>query len=138
LIAPLASLLWALGRQGLANVKDKGGQLGDQITVCNALINTMVARVGDIDFAAMTVDRQAQMLLAILETQNSATAVNEKVELVRPVTSIAVSSLFTGSVHEPSMFSDTLAASALSMGPFITSCSDAASSFAMSLLSTCS
>jgi len=102
----LADYLAEIIFQGLANVKDKGGQLGDQITVCNALINTMVARVGDIDFAAMTVDRQAQMLLAILETQNSAAAVNEKVDLVRPVTSIAVSSLFTGSVHEPSMFSE--------------------------------
>ena len=101
----LANYLAEVILQGLANVKDKGGKLGDQITFCNALINTIAARVGD-DFAALSVDRRAQMLLAILKGQNSYCAVNENVELVRPVTSIAASSLFTGSVHEPSMLSE--------------------------------
>jgi len=60
----------------------------------------MVSRVGDAALIDMTVDRGAQMLLALWERQNSAYAVNEKADIVRPVTSIAASSLFTGSVHE--------------------------------------
>jgi len=79
--------------------------VGDQIAACNSLINAMAAKVG-YDLADLAVDRRAQMLLAILDRHNTASAVNEKVELVRPVTSLAVSSLFTGSVHEPSMYAE--------------------------------
>ncbi|WP_027363944.1 DUF3427 domain-containing protein [Desulfotruncus alcoholivorax] len=100
----LAGYLAGVILQGLANIKDKGGKIRDQIAVCNDLINTIVARAGDVSLAGMTVDRRAQMLLALLERNNSAYAVNEKADIVRPVTSIAASSLFTGSVHEPSMY----------------------------------
>ena len=102
----LASYLAGVILQGLTNIKDKGGQIGDQIAICNDLINTMVASLEDADLADMTVDRRAQMLLALLERQNSAYAVNKKTDIVRPATSIAASSLFTGSAYEPSMLSE--------------------------------
>lgn len=102
----LANYLAEVILQGLANIKDKGGKLGDQIAVCNGLINTMVARLGDVTLADLAVDRRAQLRLAFLEMQNLAHAANEKADIVRPVTSLAASSLFTGSVHEPSMFSE--------------------------------
>ncbi|MTI83269.1 MAG: DUF3427 domain-containing protein [Firmicutes bacterium] len=102
----LASYLAEVILQGLTNIKDKGGQIGDQIAICNDLINTMVANSEDAALAGMTVDRRAQMLLAFLERQNSAYAVNKKAAIVRPATSIAASSLFTGSAYEPSMLSE--------------------------------
>ncbi len=103
----LAGYLAGVIRQVLADIKDEGGRIEDQIAACNDLINKIVSRVGDdAAFAGLTVDRRAQMLLAFLEKQNSVCAVNENAAIVRPVTSIAASSLFTGSAHEPSMFSE--------------------------------
>ncbi|MCF8010750.1 MAG: DUF3427 domain-containing protein [Clostridiales bacterium] len=102
----LANYLAEIILQVLASIKDKGGQVGEQISVCNDLINTMVDNIDDASLSDMTVDRRAQMLLAFMERQNSAYAVNEKTNIVRPVTSIAASSLFTGSAYEPSMFSE--------------------------------
>ncbi len=102
----LANYLAGVVLQGLTNIKDKGGQIGDQIAICNDLINTMVANSEDAALAGMTVDRRAQMLLAFLERQNSAYAVNKKAAIIRPATSIASSSLFTGSAYEPSMLSE--------------------------------
>ena len=51
-------------------------------------------------------DERAEQLLALLDKQNSIYAVNSKAEIVRPETSIAQSSLFTGAVHEPQMFTE--------------------------------
>jgi superfamily II DNA or RNA helicase len=102
----LSKYLAEVIEQGLANIKDNGGKIADQITLCNRLIDTIVASAGDAVLADMSVDRRAKMLLALLERQNSAYAVNEKLDIIRPVTSIAASSLFTGSIYEPSMFSE--------------------------------
>lgn len=102
----LADYLAGVILQGLVNIKDNDGKIGDQIAACNGLINTVASRVGDRSFADLAVDGRAQMLLAFLERQNSSYTVNEKAEIVRPATSIAASSLFTGSVHEPSMFAE--------------------------------
>ena len=41
--------------------------------------------------------------MALLDKTNSIYGINERAEIVRPVTSIAQSSLFTGAVHEPQM-----------------------------------
>ncbi len=102
----LAGYLTEIIEHGLANIKDNGGQVADQIALCNRLIDSVVSSVGDDTFGEMSIDRRAKMLLALLERQNSANAVNDKLEIIRPVTSIAASSLFTGSIHEPSMFSE--------------------------------
>lgn len=102
----LAHYLTEIIAQALGNVKDHGGKVEDQIALCNRLIETMVASVGEASFAERSIDGQAKMLLALLARQNSAKAINEKLEIIRPVTSIAASSLFTGSLHEPSMLSE--------------------------------
>lgn len=101
----LAEYLAEVIEQGLVNIKEKGGKIEDQITFCNSLIDALAARAGDAVLAEMAVDKRARMLLAFWEKKNTAYAVNEKID-TRPVTSIAASSLFTGSVHEPSMFSE--------------------------------
>ena len=102
----LAMYLSQVIEQGLCIIKDNGGRIDDQISLCNSLIDTIVLSAGDAALAEMSVDRRAEMLLALLERQNSAYAVNEKLPVIRPETSIAASSLFTGSIHEPSMFSE--------------------------------
>lgn len=102
----LAQYLTLVIAQALENVKDKGGNVENQIALCNRLVDTLVSCVGEESLANMSIEGHAKMLLALVAKQNSAAAINEKIDIIRPVTSIAASSLFTGSLHEPSMLSE--------------------------------
>lgn len=53
-----------------------------------------------------SVPKSAEQLLSFFNKQNSVLAVNPKASLVRPETSIAESSLFTGATNEQQMFSE--------------------------------
>jgi len=75
------------------------GKLQSQITFVNNIVET----IGN---DGMSVDNRAEMLVAILKRQNSTHTVDETAEVIRPNTSIAQSSLFTGAVHEPAMFTE--------------------------------
>lgn len=92
--------------KGLANAKDKGGNLQTQVNIINKIVTTIVAETGETDLDKFSVDECAEQLLAILDRRNNIYAINDKAEIIRPNTSIAQSSLFTGAVHEPSMFSE--------------------------------
>jgi HKD family nuclease len=46
------------------------------------------------------------MLLAYLERENTVHALDDKIAVIRPITSISQSSLFTGAPHEPSISSE--------------------------------
>ena len=52
------------------------------------------------------VDDEALQLLGLIEAKNSSQAVNKKAQLMRPETSVSMSSLFTGAIHEPQLFSE--------------------------------
>ena len=54
----------------------------------------------------MTVAERAEQLLALFDKKNSILSLDEKAAIIRPETSIAQSSLFTGAIHEPQMFSE--------------------------------
>lgn len=54
----------------------------------------------------MSVAERAEQLLAVAEKKNTLTVVTGEFSPVRPETSLAASSLFTGSIHEPSMMSE--------------------------------
>ena len=59
------------------------------------------------DFAALSVDQRAEQLLALLQEQDPRLAVGKTAaDLSRPETSIAQSSLFTGAIHEPQMYTE--------------------------------
>jgi superfamily II DNA or RNA helicase len=89
--------------KGLENVKDNGGKVKTQIDLANKLVQTIISETKEADFHGLSVDQRAEQLLALLNKQNTVYAVNEKAEIIRPHTSIARSSLFTGAIHEPSM-----------------------------------
>jgi HKD family nuclease len=92
--------------KGLDNLKDSGGDISKQIELFNKLVS-MIANETDESFINdLTVDKRAEQLMAYLEKMNSIHAVDSNAEIIRPVTSIAQSSLFTGAVKEPSMFSE--------------------------------
>lgn len=102
----LAKYLAEIVENGLQILREQGGDVQSQIELVNRLVGAIQTETGEAAFGAMSVDERAQQLLALFERGNTAYAVNEATPVVRPETSLAISSLFTGAVHEPSMFSE--------------------------------
>lgn len=102
----LAKYITDIVERGLDNVRDNGGDLSAQVELVNKIVTTIIMETKEADFDTLAVAQRAEQLLALLERKNSILAVNEKAEIVRPETSIAQSSLFTGAIHEPQMFTE--------------------------------
>ena len=92
--------------KGLQNVRDNGGDVSSQVELVNKIISSVVSGTQETSFDSMSVAERAEMLLALIERKNEIHALNEKAEIIRPETSIAQSSLFTGAIHEPQMFTE--------------------------------
>lgn len=91
--------------RSLNNISESDDGLAKQIELVNKIIgaikeNTSEGITDDLEIAE---DKQ---LLSVTDKTNTIQAINDKVKVIRPVTSIAQSSLFTGAVHEPQMFSE--------------------------------
>lgn len=91
--------------RSLNNISESDDGLAKQIELVNKIIgaikeNTSEGIADDLEIAE---DKQ---LLSVTDKTNTIQAINDKVKIIRPVTSIAQSSLFTGAVHEPQMFSE--------------------------------
>ena len=92
--------------KGLDNVVDNGGDINSQVTLANRIISTIISETKESSFDEMSVAERAEQLLALFDKKNNIFALNEKAEITRPETSIAQSSLFTGAIHEPQMFTE--------------------------------
>ncbi|MHB1151050.1 MAG: DEAD/DEAH box helicase [Eubacteriales bacterium] len=102
----LAKYITDIIEKGLDNVKDNGGTTLAQVSLVNKIVNTIKNETGEADFDKLSVDERAKQLFALFDRNNSIYAVNENAEIIRPVTSISQSSLFTGAIHEPQMFTE--------------------------------
>ena len=102
----LAKYISEIVERGLENLKDNGGNLNDQITLANRIITTIMTETKEADFVTLSVAERAEQLFALFEKKNSVWAIDEKAQVIRPETSIAQSSLFTGAVHEPQMYTE--------------------------------
>jgi len=103
----LAQYLADVVRKGLENVVDNGGDLSTQIGLANQIVDLIQNITQEADFAALNVDQRAEQLLALLREQDPRLAVGKTAaDLIRPETSIAQSSLFTGAIHEPQMYTE--------------------------------
>ena len=102
----LARYVAEVVERGLENVKDNGGDLDAQIALVNQIINTVAGETKEQEFDSLSVAERAEQLLALMDRQNAIWAIDEKAKIVRPETSIAQSSLFTGAVHEPQMYTE--------------------------------
>src|SRR5699024_10775115 len=71
----------------------------------NRVITTLSQELDDDEFAQLEIDESAEVLQAIHSKLNSVRSIQRK-ETIRPVTSIAESSLFTGSAQEPNMLNE--------------------------------
>lgn len=102
----LSKYLAEVVEKGLDNVKDNGGDLFTQVEFVNKIISAITAETKEADFEEMFVAERAEQLLALFDKKNNILALDSKAQVVRPETSIAHSSLFTGAIHEPQMFTE--------------------------------
>ncbi len=103
----LTQYLTDVVQKGLENVQDNGGGIEAQIQLANQIVNTIQSTTQEADFASLGVDRRAEQLLALLRDNDPRLATGKSAkELERPETSIAQSSLFTGAIHEPQMYTE--------------------------------
>ena len=92
--------------KGLDDLRDNGGNLNDQVALTNKIVSLIQRETTEDAYESLSVDQRAEQLLALLDRKNSIYSLHGKEEVIRPETSIAHSSLFTGAIHEPSMFSE--------------------------------
>lgn len=90
--------------KGLRQVS--GEDMSGQLDLANRIVSAVAEATGDEEFDGMTVAQRAEQLMAVAQKQNSITALTDEVTIPRPETSLAASSLFTGSIHEPSMMDE--------------------------------
>ena len=103
----LAQYLADVVQKGLENVLDNGGDISAQIGLANQIVDLIQNTTQEADLAALSVDQRAEQLLALLREQDPRLAVGKTAaDLSRPETSIAQSSLFTGAIHEPQMYTE--------------------------------
>lgn len=106
----LSQYLSALVEQKLAALQDTSDDINDQVVLANQLVELLAHE--NAPTAPAATDTQdgiatpAEQLLALYHTQNNVLTLNPKAKIARPETSIAQSSLFTGAVHEPQMYSE--------------------------------
>lgn len=103
----LSQYLSEIIESGLDNVRDNGGDLSAQIELTNQIVTLIQNQTKEADFASLGVAQRAEQLLALLRESDPRLAAGKSAKDVdRPETSIAQSSLFTGAIHEPQMFTE--------------------------------
>ncbi len=106
-------------RDVLDYIECENGALDNRIALCNNLVEYIAATIekGESGFKPSCqladlvrdkiIHKDAKLLLALVDKKGTKMALNpEKATLIRPDTSIAENSLFTGAIHEPSMVSE--------------------------------
>ena len=103
----LAQYLADVVQRGLDNVIDNGGDISAQIALTNQIVDLIQTTTKEADFASMGVAQRAEQLLALLRENDPRLLLGKTAaDMERPETSVAQSSLFTGAIHEPQMFSE--------------------------------
>ena len=91
-------------KMGLDHLKDSDEKvsLERQINLINRLITTNNKKKEEDDFLKMSVDKRAEQLLAVVKNENKLPQKKDD-QIIRPSTSVAYSSLFTGAKNEPNL-----------------------------------
>ena len=85
---------------------DGDGDTRARIDFANKIISAITKETGNGDFTSMEVDESSEELTACIKKENNIYALYPNMEIPRPKTSLAESSLFTGSEKEPPLFSE--------------------------------
>lgn len=84
-----------------------GEDVSAQIELINKIVNVLSGE-NEEDISELAVAEEAEQLIALLSSEDPMVKLGKKKakDIVRPETSVAQSSLFTGAVHEPKMYSE--------------------------------
>ena len=103
----LAQYLAEVVQKGMDNLLDNGGDIAAHVQLTNKIVELVQATIQENAFDDMDVNERAELLLALLQAEDPRLAVGKTAaDLNRPETSIAQSSLFTGAIHEPQMYTE--------------------------------
>lgn len=102
----IAKYIAAVAERELTDLKERGGDLQAQIALANRLISELTEQSRETADEPMSVAERAELLTALFDRQNSIWSIDENRNVIRPETSIAQSSLFTGALHEPQMYTE--------------------------------
>jgi len=83
-------------------------KLNRQVEVCNKIVNLLMEELRLNDLDDFLINENAELLLAVLNNRDVGMIGDYKDKKVRPITSIANNSLFTGAQNEPSLGSELI------------------------------
>ena len=83
-----------------------GDDTEGQLKLANKIVSAVTELTGDDEFDGLSVDKRSEQLLAVADMQNNPDAIKGQIRMLRPETSLASSSLFTGAIHEPQMMTE--------------------------------
>ncbi len=105
----LSSYISSVTRKALNNIRDNKSDdqeaLSGQIRTCNEIISVLSKRLDQEEFESLKIAEEAEVLTSIYSRFNNIRSI-QKGKVVRPITPISQSSLFTGSHYEPNMLSE--------------------------------
>lgn len=92
-------------QKSLDSVSDSD-ELESKVAIVNKVVELLSKETQQEDIQNFTVDEKAEQLLAFLSESDPMYKIGKRKakDIVRPETSVAQSSLFTGAVHEPQMY----------------------------------
>lgn len=93
--------------KGIQILLEHSDSLDSSVTLVNHIIRDVMNETNQESMPSFSMPSEAKQLLGIVDKKDPLIAVGKSAkDLVRPETSIAHSSLFTGALHEPQMFSE--------------------------------
>lgn len=93
-------------KRSLDNISN-GENVSVQVELVNKIVNVLSGETGE-DISELAVTEDAEQLITLLSPEDPMVRLGKKKakDVVRPETSVSQSSLFTGAIHEPQMFSE--------------------------------
>jgi HKD family nuclease len=105
----LSSYISVVTRKALKFVRDNESDdrqaLINQIRTCNEIISILSERLDEEEFRQLRIEEEGEVLTSIYSRINSVQSI-KKGDVIRPVTPLSQSSLFTGSNYEPNMLGE--------------------------------
>ncbi len=105
----LASYISVVTRRALRFVRESESDdkqaLLQQIQTCNSIISILSEKLNEEEFDSLKIAEEGEVLTYIYSKINSVKSIMKE-EVIRPVTSMSESSLFTGSSFEPNMLGE--------------------------------
>ncbi|RPF53923.1 DEAD/DEAH box helicase [Aquisalibacillus elongatus] len=105
----LSAYISYITRQALRVVRDqeKASQsLLKQIEVCNEIIHLLSRELDEEEFESLQIADEGEVLTSLYSKINSVKSLEDDDQLIRPVTPMSESSLFTGAKSEPNMMNE--------------------------------